>query len=272
MSHPHHNPTTETAQPETLNQANDEGELSLYKLQTMLHCLAMDLKPVLESTRDTGAALRFLKAKDPALARLVCRCMLLASDLVNVAADQLNEGIDWSTIEELYCPSDDDFHDTPEQWHLIGQAAAQRTHNGHPQNGQPHNGQTHNGHAPTEALPAQPAPFALVPPPFELPGAELPPAPSKAALRRLGKSIRSENEKEKRRFYAVARDTGLPTGDNARDAIFEALSKLFGETLTSHSQLDEIRWSKATSALHTRDLFWFAPPKRRGPSRGGPKP
>ena len=266
MSHPPYHPTTNTPQAETLNQANDEGELSLYKLQGMLHCMAMDLKPALDSTRDASEALRFLKAKDPALARLVCRCMLLASDLVNVAADQLNEGIDWSAVEELYCPPEEEFQDTPEIWHIIAQAKARRAHNG-----QTPNGQTPNGHAPSEALEAQPAPFALVPP-QEVPADDLPAAPSKAALRRLGKSIRSDNEKEKRRFYAVARDTGLPTGDNARDAIFEALSKLFGETLTSHSQLDEIRWSKATSALHTRDLFWFAPPRRRGPSRGGPKP
>lgn len=268
MSHPSPHTPTDEAQSDTPNQANDEGELSLYKLQGMLHCLAMDLKPTLHGPRrDVGEALRFLDAKDPALARLVQRCMLLASDIVNVAADQLNGGIDWSTIEELYCPSDDDFQDTPEQWHLIGQAAAHRAQNGHTQNGQPQ-----NGHAPAEALAAQPAPFALVPPPQEVPTAEMPPAPSQAALRRLGKSIRLDNEKEKRRFYAVARDTGLPTGENAKGAMFEALSKLFGETLTSHSQLDEIRWSKATSALHTRDLFWFAPPKRRGPSRGGPKP
>jgi hypothetical protein len=260
-----HRPPPNAAPHQEPTLLDDEGEVALYKLQGMLISLAMDLKPCASGVRrDAAEALAYLKAKDPARARTVLRCLYMASDLVNVAADQLNEGIDWATIEGLYAPRDEhDFIDTPGHWYAQARAGAQNGHNG--------NGQ--NGHAPTGASPlAAELPTLtsfLEPPPA--PTAELPPAPSKVALRRLGKSIRSDNEKEKRRFYAVARDSGLPTGEHARDAMFAALSQLFGETLTSHSQLDEIRWSKATSALHTRDLFWFAPPKRREPSRGGPK-
>ena len=84
---------------------------------------------------------------------------------------------------------------------------------------------------------------------------------SRARLASLGRMLKRDQESGKRRFYVIARDHGMRTGKSAKDAMFAALSELFGEELTSHNHLDANRWGCAASAVQMRELCWLSEPK-----------
>ena len=70
-----------------------------------------------------------------------------------------------------------------------------------------------------------------------------------ARLASLGRTLKRESESEKRRFYAIAGEHGLPTDKSAKGAIFEALSEPLSEEIISHRQHDANKWGRAASAI-----------------------
>lgn len=222
-----------------------ETELALYKLHSTLFALTNSLKPTIAEALPT---LKQFHARDPDRARRVLECLRLAASLTREAVMTLGDGIDWATIDELYFPAEDGFTDTPGQWNVLGHAAQQQAGG--------------NGSAPSPRRAAvtieSPIEEAAAPAPdtTETPRK----APSRAALASLGRSLKRDTESEKRRFYAIAKKAGMPTGNGARSALFAALSELFGEEITSHSQLNAGKWGRAASAIEMQELCWTTSP------------
>lgn len=251
---PHH-PSTPLENPNSTDPAPDpiteEGEILLYSLHGMLAALTLDMKVTPRGEpRDTRAALNYLFTKDKDRARMVHDCLYMARVLLEEASTLVDAGLDWKTIEELYCPPErefspfedieDGFIDSPGSWLIIGQA---------------------NGESACNSPPI-PAVFAVQPAP-EITPPEVTPQPvrraSKAARRSLGRELRTECEHEKRRFYAIAQQHGFPTGAQAAPAIRAALSEMLGEPIASRKQLTARQWSLAASSIVTEDLYWEAP-------------
>ena len=246
---PHH-PPAEFKNHQTPDLLTDEGEILLYLLHSKLSSLAFDVQPILcGRQREIEEALDYLEKRDPTRARLMRRSLHLAGAILHEAASLLNDGIHWPTIEAMYCPPDDGFIDSPGAWAALAHIQAQNTQ---------------NGSAPSAVDPPEPAA------PDETPSAVILEKPIRraAALRSLGRSLRTERESEMRRFYAIAREHGLPTGSHAADAIRAALSELLGEPITSRKQLTARQWGLAGSSIETQDLFWEVAPK----SKTAPQP
>lgn len=248
---PHH-PPTQIEYPNPTAPITEDGEILLYGLQGMLSALSLEMKVTPRGEpRDTQAALNYLFTKDKDRARMVHDCLYMARVLLEEASTLVDAGIDWKTIEALYCPTEDDyFIDCPGYWLKIGQDAGESACNS----------------------PPIPAEFAVPPAPECAAPAETPPAApqptrrvSKGALRSLGRELRTELEHEKRRFYAIAHQHGLPTGPQAAVAIRAALSELLGEPIATRKQLTARQWGLAGSSIETEDLFWEAPPPKRQP-------
>jgi hypothetical protein len=237
---------------------NDDGEMLLYGFHGWMLSLAMDLKFGRKmQPDDVEKSLAYLDDKDPARARLVRGCLHLIGVMVEEATTLLDHGIHWPTIEAMFCPDEDGFLDTPNHWIAIGQGQCQ-------EEGQRQN--TQIVHAEIVEPDNEKAPPAL--PPAEAPRRRA----SANALRSLGRSIRSEVEYEKRRFYAIARDHGLATDSSAAPYIRAALSELLGEPVASRKQLTARQWGFAASSIQTEDLLWSVPaPRPRGRPRAEPQ-
>lgn len=251
-----HQPT-EINPTDTPDLTTEDGELLLYGLHGMLSSLALDMKITPRGMpRDIQAALSYLEDRDPASGRVLRYCLNMATLAIEEASAVLDSGINWNTIEALYHPTEDNFIDCPGHWYAIGQAEAQSARNGARSPG-----------------PAHPTPADFATPeaaePIAAPEPAAAPQPtrraSKGALRSLGRELRSETENEKRRFYAIAKEHGLPTGSNAGDAIRAALSQMLGEPIASRKQLTARQWGLAASSIETEDLFWEAPAPKRQP-------
>ena len=222
-------------------------ELGLYKLHETMFDLASQSRTAL---RDARPILQQLNKTDPDRARRAAECFKLAVSLLREATVTVGDAVDWSAIEELYHPAEDNFIDTPATWPITGRASAQRAANG--------NGSSHgHGSAPVPRLAA----LTIEPPteaaPDNEPAEEAPAEPktaSRARLASLGRTLKRDAESEKRRFYVIARDHGMITKD--RKAMFAALSEYFGEELTSHNQLDASKWGRAASAVQMQELCW----------------
>ena len=226
------------SQPAETFPPDDEGELALYYLHNLLHTTHFKLHPpTLTQRAEIAGALSYLDSKDPTRAALVRRCLRMAAVMAKEATELLNESVDWPTVERLFSPSEDEFRDSPQNWLAVARCDAAR-----PQ-------------SPHDEPPAAPEPAA----------AALPPPANKASLRRHGRTLRSECEAEKARFYAIARDHGLPTGEAAADAMREALSDLFQTPNIRRRDMTARQWSKAASAIETGDLFWTMQPQRPRP-------
>lgn len=241
-----HRPLTPPEHLQPTDPITEEGEILLYGLHGMLSTLSIDMKVTPRGEpRDIQTALEYLQTKDQARAYMVNDCLYMARVLIEEATTLLDEGIHWKTIEELYCPTEEDFIDCPGTWIKIGQAEAQAACNS----------------------PPIPAEFAVPPAPEVVP--DVAPQPvrraSKGALRSLGRELRTECEHEKRRFYATAREHGLPTGPSAAAPIRAALSELLGEPIASRKQLTARQWGLAASSIVTEDLFWETPAPMRQP-------
>ena len=246
---PHH-PPAPIANPQTPDLLTDEGEILLYLLHSKLSSLAFDVQPILcGRQREIEEALDYLEKREPTRARLMRRSLHLAGAILHEAATLLNDGIHWPTIEAMYCPSEDGFIDSPGAWAALAHIQAQHTQNG---------GAPDAVHPPEPTAPDETPPAVILEKPIR----------RAAALRSLGRSLRSECENEKRRFYAIARDHGLPTGAHAADAMRAALSELLGEPITSRKQLTARQWGLAASSIETQDLFWEASPR----SKAAPRP
>jgi hypothetical protein len=237
---------------------DDEGELNLY----YLHDLLADIKGELWRLQDVEpeqivATFAYLKAKDPERAALVRRWISMATLLMSDAAHMVGECIHWGRVEAQLCPFDENeaFWDTPQNWLAVGQQRAGQTAipaateaaanepTAEPREEEPPSA------TPSDLTPSTPTPAPI--PTY------VPPAP--AALRRHARTLRSECEREKRRFYAIAGKHGLPTGREAAHAIRGALSQLFDRPISSRKELSASDWSKAASALDTGDLCWEIP-------------
>lgn len=254
----------------------DETELKLYQLQTKLHRLAVELRLKSPSSdMDMKETLRPLHRRDPEGTRMIVDHLRLAASALDKACKLMQPRIDWQQVELFFYPPEGGFIESPGAHLAVAFAAAQRSgrngfgleaehSNGHHQNGTiPSNGH-HNGHAAvvvTAAAPATPEPAraeAPLPEPIKAPRRE----PTQAQLASYGRSLRSACEREKRRFYSMAKERGLPTDKSAEKAMKQALSEYLGEEITSRTQMDEHRWSKAASAVYTEDLTWSAPAPR----------
>ena len=169
----------------------------------------------------------------------------------------VDDAVDYDAIAELYHPSEDNFIDTPATWPVIGRAKAQCASNG---DGHANGNGHYNGSAPARRVAAvtiEPAAEEIAAPAATPPDPKAEPkTANRARLASLGRTLKRDQESEKRRFYAIARDHGLPTGKGARDALFAALSELFGEELTSHNHLDANKWGRAASAVQMNELCW----------------
>ena len=242
-----------TYQPKHQNEILEEYqiELGLYKLHETMFDLASQSRAAL---RDARPILQQLNETDPDRARRAVECFKLAVSLLREATVTVGDAVDWSAIEELYHPAEDGFIDTPATWPITGRASAQRAANG---NGSSNGYPKGNGSAPVPRVAAltiePPAEAACVNEPSEPATAE-PKTASRARLASLGRTLKRDNESEKRRFYVIARDHGMITRD--RKAMFAALSEYFGEELTSHNQLDASKWGRAASAVQMRELCW----------------
>ena len=64
-----------------------------------------------------------------------------------------------------------------------------------------------------------------------------------AARRTLGKSLRSELQREQRRFFAIAENHDLPTDKGSAPAIREALSELLEIPVKSRADLTARQWA-----------------------------
>lgn len=236
----------------------DEGELALYHWHSTLILAQSELCPVLPRARqELAETLRYLEEKDPVRAELVRRCVHLAGHLIEEAAGLLNEGIHWPTVETLYCPpeqllAEEPFLDTPQNWLAVGQAKAETKveANGR-QTPESQTGKTQT---------APPMPESSMPPALAaLVQRGLPPlSPTRevAARRSLGSALKMDRDAEQRRFYAIAREHGLPTGPEAAPAMRAALSQLFGIPVESRRDLTARQWGQAASAIETQDLLW----------------
>ena len=227
-----------------------EIELALYKLHEQMFGVAAQSRAAL---RDARPILQQLNERDPDRARRAAECFRLAVSLLREATVTIGDAVDWDAIAELYHPSEEHFIDTPATWPVMARA---HTHSSTNCNG------NCNGHgsAPTRrvaAVTVEPVEEAAAPAAQPTEKAE-PKTASRARLSSLGRTLKRDQESEKRRFYAIAKDHGMPTGKTARAAIFAALSELFGETLTSHSQLDAGKWGRAASAVQMQELCWTA--------------
>ncbi len=230
-------------------------ELALYKLHEQMFGLAAQSKAAL---RDARPILQQLNQTDPDRARRAAECFRLAVSLLREATVTVGDAVDWDAIAELYHPSEDNFIDTPATWPVIGRATSPCAANG---NGHANGSDHSNGSAPTrrvaavtvesEVEEASAAPTAV--------RAE-PKTANRGRLASLGRTLKRDQESEKRRFYAIAKDHGLVTGKSARDAMFEALSQYFGEVMTSHNQLDASKWGRAASAVQMQELCWSNAP------------
>ena len=216
-------------------------ELALYQLHEQMFGLAAQSRAALKEARPI---LQQLNATDPDRARRAAECFKLAVSLLREATVTVGDAVDWSAIEELYHPAEDNFIDTPATWPITGRASAQRAANG---NGSSNGHQNGNGSTPVPRV------AALTIEPTEEATAE-PKTASRARLSSLGRALKRDTESEKRRFYVIARDHGMITKD--RKAMFAALSQYFGEELTSHNQLDASKWGRAASAVQMRELCW----------------
>ena len=247
-----------TYQPKTEAQSDVleeyEIELALYKLHEQMFGLASQSKAALGAARPI---LQQLNDRDPERARRAVECFRLAVSLLQEATITVGDAVDWSAIEELYHPAEDGFVDTPATWPIVGRAGAQRAANGNSHSNGHQNG---NGSAPAPlprvaAVTIEPTEDAA---PATTPTGEKvePKTANRGRLASLGRTLKRDQESEKRRFYAIAKDHGMQTGKGARDAMFEALSELFGEKLTSHNHLDANKWGRAASAVQMRELCW----------------
>ena len=246
-----------TTQPKHQDEILEEYqiELGLYKLHETMFGLSAQSRAAL---KDARPILQQLNETDPDRARRAVECFRLAVSLLREATMTVGDAVDWSAIEELYHPAEDNFIDTPATWPITGRASAQRAANG---NGSSNGHPKDNGTAPVPRMAA----LTIEPPTAldEEPSEEIPAEPktaNRARLAGLGRSLKRDAESEKRRFYVIARDHGMQTGRSARDAMFEALSELFGEELTSHNHLDANKWGRAASAVQMRELCWSSEP------------
>ena len=222
-------------------------ELALYKLHEQMFGLAAQSRAAL---KDARPILQQLNATDPDRARRAAECFKLAVSLLREATVTVGDAVDWSAIEELYHPAEDNFIDTPAIWPIIARATVQRAAN---DEGNSNGHQNGNGSAPLPRVAA----VTIEPAEDAAPTEEATAAPktaSRARLAGLGRALKRDAESEKRRFYVIARDHGMPTSQ--RKAMFAALSEYFGEELTSHNQLDASKWGRAASAVQMRELRW----------------
>ena len=245
-----------TTQPKHQDEILEEYqiELGLYKLHETMFGLSAQSRSAL---RDARPILQQLNETDPDRARRAVECFRLAVSLLREATMTVGDAVDWSAIEELYHPAEDNFIDTPATWPITGRASAQRAADG---NGSSNGHPKGNGSAPVPRVAAvtiEPAEDAA---PTEEATAE-PKTASRARLAGLGRTLKRDNESEKRRFYAIAKDHGMITKD--RKAMFAALSEYFGEELTSHNQLDASKWGRAASAVQMGELCWSNMPITR---------
>lgn len=217
-------------------------ELALYQLHEQMFGLAAQSRAAL---KDARPILQQLNETDPDRARRAVECFKLAVSLLREATVTVGDAVDWSAIEELYHPAEDNFIDTPATWPIMGRASAQRAANGS-SNGH----QNGNGSAPVPRVAA--LTIEAIEPTVE--ATAEPKTASRARLASLGRTLKRDAESEKRRFYVIARDHGMITKD--RKAMFAALSQYFGEELTSHNQLDASKWGRAASAVQMRELCW----------------
>jgi hypothetical protein len=224
-----------------------EEELNLYHLQQALLSAQAQLAPgAAQAQQPMTQAIRYLEEKNPARAELVSRTLKMAGWLVGQAAELVNEGIHWPSVEAQVCP-EEAFRDTPQNWSVVARANVQNA-----------NGQAPEAHAAQED--AAPAAETQEPEWVKRLAKDAPAhLPSKASLARLGRSLRSDTEAERRRFYDAAKDLGLSTTPEAEPAMFAAISALLGEKITRKSHMNAVKWSKAASALATEDLVWQAP-------------
>jgi hypothetical protein len=227
----------------------DEGELNLYYLHSFLLDLKRELIGLQElEPEDVVDTFRYLKAKDPERAAIVNQRISMATLLMSDAAELVSECMHWANVEAQFCPVEEaeEFHDTPQNWFAV--ARGQIKPEGHSSNGA--------SAPPTPEPPPKEAPEAAP----ESTAVAMPlQAPSSGALRRHARTLRSECEREKRRFYAIAGKHGLPTGREAGQAIRDALAQLFERPIQSRTELSAMDWSKAASALETDDLTWEVP-------------
>ena len=242
-------------------------ELGLYKLHETMFDLASQSRAAL---KDARPILQQLNETDPDRARRAVECFKLAVSLLREVTVTVGDAVDWSAIEELYHPAEENFIDTPATWPITGRANAQRAANG---NGSSNGHPKGNGSAPVPRVAA-----VTIEPNAEVATTEEataePKTANRARLASLGRTLKRDQESEKRRFYVIARDHGMQTGKSARTAMFAALSELFGEELTSHNHLDANKWGRAASAVQMRELSWEGPPavKLNGAKRGELQP
>jgi|GEM_PF-5431212 len=259
------NSTSPVALPPVVSTLSDDGELNLYHLLNRLVALHGELSPPLPSTQPgINEAVQYLQSKDATRGEMVRRCLDLAGYLVNEAATLLNTGIDWPTVEAWLCP-EEEFVDTPQQWLAIGQAQTQAPT---------------AADQPTPRLETQSPEAKETAPRPELPPAlaalvqqglpPLPPAREQAARRSLGQALRLDRDSEQRRFYAIARAYGLPTGPEAAPAMRAALSALFEIPINSRKELTARQWGQAASAIETEDLQWQVTPQLTAAPLGAP--
>ena len=240
----------------------DEGERRLYELACVLQGLSSEFRVKTPGPHDIKGTLHHLYQRDQEGTRQIVQHLRIAGAALAKANHLLHARIDWEAVEAFYCPPEGGFIDVPPGQVAKGFADVQRAQNGA------------NGHAPV--VPPAPAitlpepgpedfgPVMATPEPADGPSPDqpvsqpeaFPPEQSPAALRRLAKSLRNGTKREENRFYATARERGLRTDSAARGAILAALSTYLGETITSRTQMDELRWGKAASAVYCEDLRW----------------
>ncbi len=223
----------------------EESELRLYRFHGWLSSLSQDVKlRHIAAPRDLERAIAYLDIKEPARARLLRGALQMMGSLLDEATELLNDGIHWPTVEAFFCPPQDGFIDTPGHWLMHGQE---------PQPPCPEIAAS-NGHATPALVEATPESTTEA-----APLAKPSRRSSAAGLRSLGRTLRTECEYEKRRFYAIAGKHELPTDQSAAPAIRKALSELLGIPIASRKQLTANQWALAASSIETEDLYWEAP-------------
>lgn len=236
-------------QPYTLHDqiVEEESELRLYRFHGWLCSLSQDVKlRHIAAPRDLERAISYLDIKDPARARLLRGALQMMGSLLDEATELLNDGIHWPTVEAFFCPPEEGFIDTPGQWLERGQE---------PPSPCPAIAASNGGAVPALIAATPEAETTAEDTPVAKPTRRS----SAAGLRSLGRSLRTECEFEKRRFYAIAGKHELPTDQSAAPAIRKALSELLGIPVASRKELTANQWALAASAIETEDLYWEAP-------------
>ena len=202
-----------------------DGELDLFQLLMGLHETGSDLNPLNGPHPDVKRALSYVQAKDPQQAPALLYWLHTAALALEAAAQIANEAISWRAIEEFYNPQElplptllpaqgeapaalnGGFVDTPQGWlpppaeppMAIGQTSEESERA---------NGTIAlNGNAASNGKPSS--------------------ARAEASARRtVGRAFRSELERERRCFFAIAEKNALPTGRESAKAIRDAISQL----------------------------------------------